>query len=691
MALANIATNAHWHRVIAPTLELLRSRREEVEALLSNGQKDQLLDRIGVLRQRFTTAVGIDFPRSPLNLDTAETIRLEDYAIERVAIEALPGYWIPVNVYKPEPASGEPLSTILVAVGHYWQGKAHRDTQALCATLARNGFLAATYDPMCQGERDEFPPEEFPQYASEREKEDMWVVAQHMLVGDQSYLLGESSAKYYIWDAIRVLDYLLERQDVRTDTVGCVGQSGGGTLTYYLAALDSRIHAYMPIQCLSPYEISLKSGIADPEQSVLGLWQDGFEMADFLWMAAPKPLCISAGSRDYFSAAGARSIYEEVRQLYTRLGFPDNVEYFESDTAHALSAQPRAACYEWFSRRFHDAPHERERQVELLTEEDLHCLSPEARASNRTPLDINRIRLGSIRDTRCRGVELSGSATMDSCAEEALRRLVPAEPVRYSVDDLGKSGHVHEVSISTDASYSIHCRIRRQEAAERVLFLIDFRNSIDEEELLEKCDRTNLVTLKPFAMASTRQRSNHDYDTEAAIAYAHLVLGRSMLVARVTEVLTAVDYFADEWFPGLPFSFVGTGQGGLISIISSLLEERTAGAIAIETLASYDAVFEDKDFFVNQTDIVPGFTKELDVQYLLSISTRKRILLLNPRDPRDRPVADEELGTYFDVAQRALRNAPRGYSLPVENCDSGDYGSIIAGWVEDVHAATEHT
>lgn len=650
--------------------------------MLTRGHKDELLERIQVLRQRFATAVCVDLTRSPLTLSAGEAVHLDDYVIERVAIEALPGYWIPVNVYKPARPSRERLSTILVAVGHYWQGKAHRDNQALCATLARNGFLAATYDPMCQGERDEFPPEQFPQYASERQKEDMWVVAQHMLVGDQSYLLGESSAKYYIWDAVRVLDYLFERADVRTDSVGCVGQSGGGTLTYYLAALDPRIHAYMPIQCLSPYEISLNNGIADPEQSVLGLWQGGFEMADFLWMAAPKPLCISAGSQDYFSATGARSIHEEIRQLYSRLGFADNVEYFESDTGHALSAEPRAACYKWFSRRFHDAPPAPERHVEFLAEDDLHCLSPAERASNRTPIDINRSRLERIRDKRFPDRALAEPAGITTTVEETLRRLVPAKAEPYSVDELGRTGGFHELVINTDESYSIYCRIRQQKAAKRVLGLIDFRGCIDEEELLQKCDRTNLITMKPFAMASTLQRSSHDYDMEAAIAYAHLVFGKSMLTARVAEVLTAVGYFAEVWFPGLPFNFVGTGQGGLISIISSLIESKIEGAIAIDMLASYDSLFENKDFFVNQTEIVPGFTKELDVQHLLSIPTTRPILLLNPRGPRDHLLTDVELRSYFDVPQGSSGHTSNGSSLPIENCDHREYSTIIGQWLD---------
>ena len=38
------------------------------------------------------------------------------------------------------------------------------------------------------------------------------------------------------WDLMRLIDYVEERGEWRTDDLGCVGFSGGGLQTLYLAA-----------------------------------------------------------------------------------------------------------------------------------------------------------------------------------------------------------------------------------------------------------------------------------------------------------------------------------------------------------------------------------------------------------------------------------------------------------------------
>ena len=53
----------------------------------------------------------------------------------------------------------------------------------------------------------------------------------------------ENLAKYRIWDGMRAVDYLASRPEVDAKRLGCVGNSGGGTLTAYIAALDPRVKA----------------------------------------------------------------------------------------------------------------------------------------------------------------------------------------------------------------------------------------------------------------------------------------------------------------------------------------------------------------------------------------------------------------------------------------------------------------
>lgn len=59
---------------------------------------------------------------------------------------------------------------------------------------------------------------------------------QHLVMGRT--LLGAN-----IFDGMRVIDFLLTREEVDADKIGCMGLSFGGTMTTYLALLDDRIKA----------------------------------------------------------------------------------------------------------------------------------------------------------------------------------------------------------------------------------------------------------------------------------------------------------------------------------------------------------------------------------------------------------------------------------------------------------------
>src|SRR5262249_10462056 len=155
------------------------------------------------------------------------------YTIEKIIFESLPGFYITGNLYRPSEKGRYPA--VLVPSGHTQEGKP--EPQALAANLAMKGFVALTYDPIAQGEREQtFLPQLGRPLSGGAGNE-------HIELGARSLLIGKSVARYFIFDAKRAIDYLISRPDVDTDRVGVAGCSGGGAITTYIASLDQRIKA----------------------------------------------------------------------------------------------------------------------------------------------------------------------------------------------------------------------------------------------------------------------------------------------------------------------------------------------------------------------------------------------------------------------------------------------------------------
>ena len=186
------------------------------------------------LREKFIEAIS-PFPRrTPLNAKVTGVVRREGYRVEKVIFESQPKLYVTAALFLPDARRHRPPHPgVLVPCGHTHNGKAHNAYQTVGALLALNGMAALVFDPVDQGERI--------QLLDEKGREVMWGTRGHTMMGIGAILLGRNTAWYEIWDSMRAVDYLQLRLEVDADRIGCTGNSGGGTQTSQLMALDGRI------------------------------------------------------------------------------------------------------------------------------------------------------------------------------------------------------------------------------------------------------------------------------------------------------------------------------------------------------------------------------------------------------------------------------------------------------------------
>lgn len=310
-------------------------------------------------REFFVRQLG-GFPaRTPLEAKVVGHLDGEGYRVEKVIFASRPDHHVTANLYLPK--SPGPYPAVLVPCGHSHDGKAAGGYQRISILLAKNGMAALCYDPIGQGERyqmldfehdhEHFKSVSYP-LPVPHPRVQYLCTTEHTTMGLGCILLGTNIAQYRIWDGMRAIDYLQSRDDIIADKIGCTGNSGGGTLTAYLMALDERIVAAAPACYLTTFRRLIDTkGAQDAEQNIFAQIAFGMDEPDYVMMRAPKPTLICAGTRDVtFDIEGTWDLFRQSKRFYSRLGFPERVELNEADAPHGFYLQQREAAARWMHR-----------------------------------------------------------------------------------------------------------------------------------------------------------------------------------------------------------------------------------------------------------------------------------------------------------------------------------------------------
>jgi dienelactone hydrolase len=296
------------------------------------------------VRRRIARCFGPMPKRTPLRAEVTGTVGGPGYTIEKLTYESRPGFIVTANLYRPE-GSG-PFPAVLAPCGHSAVGKAEPRYQQFCAALAKAGFIALIYDPVSQGERLQYlgepgMPQDPPNCCVE-----------HNMAGNQMSLVGDFLGTWRAWDGIRGIDYLLTRDDVDRHRLGVTGNSGGGTLSTYLAALDSRLSMAAPSCFITTYLSNLENELpADAEQMPPGVLAAGLDMADFVLAHAPRPTLLLGQHNCFFDERGLRKSFEQIRRIYRLLGKAKDVDLFVGAHTHGYHTDAQLAMCRFFAKQ----------------------------------------------------------------------------------------------------------------------------------------------------------------------------------------------------------------------------------------------------------------------------------------------------------------------------------------------------
>jgi hypothetical protein len=288
--------------------------------------------RAAYLREHILTSAGLlPMPdRGPLAPEVFGKVTKNDYTVEKVYFQSLPGFLVTGNLYRP--LGQGPFPAVLAPHGHWAYGRLENTTlnsvPGRAINLARQGFVVFTYDMIGYDDSRQLP---------------------HTFGGKRETLWGMSLAGLQLWNSIRSLDFLQSLPDVQKDALAVTGESGGGTQTFLLAAVDDRVKVAVPVNMIS---LHMQGGCLCENAPTLRLDTNNVEIAATI---APRPLLMVSATGDW-TANTLEAEYPAVRAVYSLLDAPDHVSAVRFQAEHNYNKESREAMYAWLARWMKGAP-----------------------------------------------------------------------------------------------------------------------------------------------------------------------------------------------------------------------------------------------------------------------------------------------------------------------------------------------
>ncbi len=148
-------------------------------------------------------------------------------------------------------------------------------------------------------------------------------------------LMGRTLIGARVWDIMRIIDGITREFShfFDTENICCMGNSGGGTATFYATALEERIKGAIPSCSFCTYKDSI-GAIRHCQCNFVPHIAEYFDMAELGGMIAPRPLVIVSGQKDrIFPITPAKEEYEKLTDLYYKEA-PRKCFHFVGEEGH---------------------------------------------------------------------------------------------------------------------------------------------------------------------------------------------------------------------------------------------------------------------------------------------------------------------------------------------------------------------
>ncbi len=394
-----------------------------------------------------------------------------------------------------------------------------------------------------------------------------------------------------------------------------MGNSGGGTLTAYIAALDPRV----TVAAICCYITTLRRRMgnriqedpsADPEQDIFGFVGEGIDHAGLLALRVPRPTLLGVARFDFFPIEGARESFAEAKRLYEVAGAGDRVAMAEVAARHGLTLPLRNAVYQWFDRW-------------LIGRQDEPPVS-EIAVKPRPARELLVCTDGQV------NLSLQSRPMLSMVWEEFERK---PKPSRTSLRDL--------LGLDPDQAAPMVTKLAGDAKPGQILIVFingnESRGWNEETELLKSLESHGhaIVVVNPRGAGQSRPKvfaqAAHYTDPlsgpEENIAYNAFLVGKSLLGMRVADVLKASETLRQTRKPSRVI-VCGRRDAALVACLAAAVDPQIDQVACEDMLLSFRLLFAAEGFPINAASILPGLLQKIgDVADLLAQIAPRKVLV----------------------------------------------------------------
>lgn len=262
----------------------------------------------------------------------------------RFTYQSEPGYTVPAHLLLPKGAT-KPLPVVICLQGHskgmhislgrpQYDGDAEmiRGDRDFAVQAVRRGFAALAIEQRNFGE-----------CGGTEKGPGCFRAAMNAL------LLGRTVIGERVWDICRAVDVLCDTfPQIDKERIYCMGQSAGGTATFYAACMDERIKAAMPSGAVCSFDSSIMA-IEHCSCNYIPQMRLYFDMGDLGMLIAPRPLVVVTGREDdIFPLDGVKEAVSRISAAYRADGCPDCLRLVIGDGGHRFYAEKAWRAFSGF-------------------------------------------------------------------------------------------------------------------------------------------------------------------------------------------------------------------------------------------------------------------------------------------------------------------------------------------------------